>query len=302
MPDFDKNIMPAGGNHNAFGRAYLFTNENIAEYVKKFDLQGKRILSVAAGGDHAFESLLAGASFVDTFDINYAQKPIVELKNHMIKSLPYEDFMDFFFDKTHFFDQKIIEPIWNKFSYELQLYLDWYYCMGPSAARFMFVYGQSNATSYNKENISYIADKNKYNALAQRLPKQIRFTHANAYEISKKIDIRYDIILLSNILDYLDIPRIKPFDTLVHCYNRLLKPLAENNLTTQNGCIAFDYIWSSNMPGIYICAEQWDKFMHKFNHKKKDYRQSVHKLDIASPFNPDIMDSVLYMTQNQKIK
>ena len=35
MPDFNHDIVPAGGNHNAFGRAYLFANENVAEYIKR---------------------------------------------------------------------------------------------------------------------------------------------------------------------------------------------------------------------------------------------------------------------------
>ena len=133
MPDFNREITPAGDNHDAFGRAYLFTNENAGGYINQLNMHGGRILSVAAGGDHAFESLLNGARVVDLFDINYAQKVIVELKSRMIKSLPYEDFMDFFFEKKHFMDRKIIEPIYNDFSRELALYIDWFYCMGNCA-------------------------------------------------------------------------------------------------------------------------------------------------------------------------
>ena len=300
MPDFNLGAVPAGNNHCPFGRTYLFTNENIPGYISNFDMRGKRVLSVAAGGDHAFECLLNGASYVDTFDINYAQKPIVELKSRMIRSLPYEDFMDFFFDKVHFFDRKIIEPIWNDFSQELRLYIDWYYCLGSVAPHHMFVYGRSNAPSYNIDNISYVADKSKYEFLAHRLPKKINFIHTDAYDIHTKIDKQYDFILMSNIFDYLEIPRFDAHSTLVHCYNKLLKPLSEHNLAEQNGYIMFDYIWSANKSGIYVGPEKWKFFMRKFNRQKKDMGQQMQRMDISSPFGPDYVDSVLYMTQNQK--
>ena len=76
---------------------YVFTNENIAGYMPALgDITGARVLSVGASGDHAFESYLAGASHVDTFDINSNQKNIIELKTHMIRHLPYEKFTEFF--------------------------------------------------------------------------------------------------------------------------------------------------------------------------------------------------------------
>lgn len=301
MPDFNRDIVPAGGNHNAFGRAYLFANENVAEYIKSFDMRGKRVLSVAAGGDHAFESLLNGASFVDTFDINYAQKPIIELKTRMIKSLPYEDFMDFFFNEYCFFDKKIIEPIWNDFSPELSLYLDWFYCMGPSAPRSMFVYGGATASDYEIDSLSYLKDKQTYGRLAKILPNAIKFTHLGACDISAKIDAEYDFILLSNIFDYLDLPRVTTFEAFVGCYNKLLKPLSENNLSPNGGHILFNYIWNSD--GAHIAAlEQWNKFKRHIAKKNKTHGHKMHKLDIVSPFDFGAQDSVLYMTQNQKIR
>ena len=301
MPDFNHDIVPAGGNHNAFGRAYLFANENVAEYIKNFNMQGKRVLSVAAGGDHVFECLLNGASFVDTFDINYAQKPIIELKTRMIKALPYEDFMDFFFNEYCFFDKKIIEPIWNDFSPELSLYLDWYYCMGPSASRSMFVYGGAAASDYEIDSLSYLKDKQTYNRLAAVLPKKIKFTHLGAFDISAKIDTKYDYILLSNIFDYLDLPRATMFDALVGCYDKLLKPLSVNNLVSHGGHILFNYIW--NADGAHAVADdQWNKFKRHIAKKNKAHGHKMHKLDIVSPFDSDAQDCVLYMTQNQKIR
>ena len=82
-----------GQPFNWAGPVFLFTNENIADYLKKLgNVSGKDVLTVAASGDHAFESFLCGAKNVDTFDINYLQKHVMELKTKMIQKLEYPEF------------------------------------------------------------------------------------------------------------------------------------------------------------------------------------------------------------------
>ena len=77
--------------YNWHAPVFLFTNENISGYLDKMDdLSGKSVLSVAGSGDHAFECLLRDAKSVDTFDVNYLQKHVIELKSKMIKHLPYK--------------------------------------------------------------------------------------------------------------------------------------------------------------------------------------------------------------------
>ena len=64
---------------------FLFTNENIQGYLGQMNsVAGKDVLTVGASGDHAFECILAGAKKVDTFDTNFLQKHIIELKQKMI--------------------------------------------------------------------------------------------------------------------------------------------------------------------------------------------------------------------------
>ena len=132
-------------------------------------MHGKRVLSVAAGGDHAFECLLSGASFVDMFDVNYAQKVIVELKSHMIKSLPYEDFMDFFFDKENFFDQRILQPIWNDLPNSVHALLNLYYSRAERGKR-MFYYDGINPNKNHYDKIRYLRSQESYEKLQEKLP------------------------------------------------------------------------------------------------------------------------------------
>ena len=92
---------------------YLFTNENVTEYIPPLDLTGARVLTVCASGDHALMSYLSGASHVDTFDINSYQKNIYELKMHMIRNLDFGAFHDFFFSRYNFFSRDIIRPFYG---------------------------------------------------------------------------------------------------------------------------------------------------------------------------------------------
>lgn len=299
MPDFNRDIVSAGNNHNAFGHVYLFTNENVADYINRFDMRGKRILSVAAGGDHAFECLLSGASFVDMFDVNYAQKVIVELKSHMIKSLPYEDFMDFFFDKKHFFDKKIIAPLWKNFSRELSLYMDWYYCMGECAPRRMFVYGKSMNPGYDKDKISYLSCSEKYAELSNRIPRVFNFAHRNISDLAGYYNQKYDFILLSNIFDYYRCPMFGGPMVFNQFYDNVIKRLSEKNLVQKDGYIMLDYLWDTKSSIL----TDWYQFAKKFNKAKKDVGQKMGLISVVSPIVPsDRENLIMYMTQNIKTK
>ncbi len=299
MPDFNREIAFS----QACGPVYLFTNENISGSFDRFDMRGKRVLSVASGGDHVFECLLAGASLVDTFDINYAQKVIVELKSRMIKSLPYEDFMDFFFDKKHFFDKNILKPIWNDFSHELSLYMDWYYCMGDCAPRRMFMYGKSMCQGYDKNKISYLSSPEKYNTLALNMitntPQNINFVHTNLRKLAGLYNQKYDFILLSNIFDYWRQPILSGAGNFTQFYNYILKPLSEQNLISNDGHIMLHYVWNPD-DGITL---DWYVFSKEFNTKKKDVGQKMSLISVPSPIiGAGKENLVMHMTQNLKTK
>ena len=52
-----------------FSSTYMFTNENINGFIRKFSLNNKCVLTVCSSGDQAFNLILDGATKVDLFDI-----------------------------------------------------------------------------------------------------------------------------------------------------------------------------------------------------------------------------------------
>jgi S-adenosylmethionine-diacylglycerol 3-amino-3-carboxypropyl transferase len=59
------------------------------------DIQGKRVLSIASGGDNSFSLLCRGPELVAVVDKNPAQISLFELKRAAIRALEREDFLDF---------------------------------------------------------------------------------------------------------------------------------------------------------------------------------------------------------------
>lgn len=230
--------------YNWHAPVFLFTNENIAGYLKQMNsVAGKSVLTVAASGDHAFECVLNGASHIDTFDINYLQKHVMELKAKMIKHLPYYDFMRFFFSKKQFFDHNIIKPIWHTFSPGLRVFLNKYYKTQNSDT---FRYQQSQATCYTVDKISYINDEQAYKHLGHVLPNQINFKQTDLMNITDKFNTVYDTILLSNISEYLYEETPYTAGKIITFLNTTLSKIADEMLNENNGQICFHYAWRAS--------------------------------------------------------
>ena len=263
---------------------YLFTNENISGYLN--GVNPNRVLTVASSGDHAFEAYLAGARYVDTFDINSYQRYVLELKTHMIRNLPYHEFMDFFFDQKNFFNSKIIAPISDKFSIGLQHFM----AKCQYGTNNMFKYHAAISPNYDLRNLSYAASHGEYNRLAELLPEHINFHHCKLERISARFNQRYDLIMLSNIFYYM-----YPDETITErrferFYHDVLYPLARNNLT-DNGKICFQYIWGAK-PGV------WASFLDYFQSqciKSKSFEFSART--VVSALQDSNWDSVLIMSR-----
>ena len=89
-----KDYFDGDNSFDAYTKIYMHSNENLKEYVS--DLQGKRVLTVAASGDHLFSALLAGATSIDIFDVNKFTLMYVELRLYALKYLNPVDLIHFF--------------------------------------------------------------------------------------------------------------------------------------------------------------------------------------------------------------
>ena len=181
---------------------YTFTNENIKEYLKYFDLRDKDILTVVGSGDHVFNMLLSTNS-LDAFDINLYAYYFYVLKKHALATLELDEYLEFFLDKEDFYNLKIFDKIKKNWQDELEIkeffdvLLKYPYIKHTS----FFVNNKwEDREKIIKQN-EYLEEQNYYALKKSIFEKKVHFIHSNL----TKIDLHqlYDFIFISNITDYL---------------------------------------------------------------------------------------------------
>ena len=267
-----------------YGPVYLFSNEHIAKFAESF--ANRRILTVCSSGDHAFCAYLAGAKFVDTFDINLMQKSVMELKKTMIQNVSYEDFLDFFFDYKNFFNPQIIKPIKNKLSESATEFLLLYSQYGP----FVFECNYPKVHECNKDFIPYLKTPSDYYALRDKLPENISFLHTDLEFLPNICQRKYDLVYLSNIFDY-----VYRNETIRNAYQSfyffVLNRLAKNALGPDGGDIYFRYLWNADVRDVLANYCEYARYCENLD------RQQFKVKEIDSMFNdvPGKPDLILFM-------
>lgn len=228
-------------------KIYSMTTENISDFLYRYNLKDKKVLTVAGSGDQRLNSLLYGAKEVTCFDINPLTKLHMDLKDEMIKNVDLDDFLSFFGvrTKTNEIDYETLnnrtfervkdnidELTYDFFNYVINQSLytlprDIYYSLGDTYEL------------QNKMN-NYLT-KEKYLELRKILENQkINFIETDVKDIKEKIkDEKYDFILLSNISDY--VHHIYPSKEL-KMYRELIDSLKDN--LNDQGVIEVGYLYS----------------------------------------------------------
>ena len=220
-----KDYFDGDDEFNTYTKIYMQSNENLKEYVK--DLDDKRVLSVAASGDHLFSSLLNGATNIDIFDINKYALMFIELRKYALRYLDPVDILYFFtylnVESYLKFNDYLPDNIKEFFDY---IFL---YCDREEVNERFF---QDICESLN--NTPYQNTK-QLKELKDRL--ELLNSHAyncNLYSLPNFIEGKYDVIYLSNILAYeLNYDRMFNFVRMMkECY------------LNDGGELYYDYIWT----------------------------------------------------------
>ena len=201
-----------------FQRVYFQTNENIDGYLSLFDLSKKdNALCVAGSGDQVFSLISKGINNIQLFDINkLTEYMILGLKKAIILKYDYSDYFKItsilINSKTNF------NEIYN-ILYELIPYMEVkYQNFWLEIINYYKMMQKNEKTNYNliqmlsltniehivKNNSSYLNSEDDYNKLKYKLSEcVIKFKTVNALTLKDEFkDSKFDLILLSNILDY----------------------------------------------------------------------------------------------------
>ena len=205
-----------------YSKGYLWTNENIKEYInKKYISEYNSALSVTCSGDHLFNLILNNVLNIDTFDTNtLTEYNVLGLKKALIEKFKYNDFLTIceliannmltleettylIKDLLPLMDKKYRKYWQNIFEYNYQLQKNNDECLDLFAMLFI------NITEKNKfiRRNSYLIGKDNYDKFKENMMRaNINFYCTNAINILDTFpNQKYDVILLSNILDYITI-------------------------------------------------------------------------------------------------
>ncbi len=250
-----------------YSRYYYITNEPIRDI---FDIrtkyEDKNILSVLAGGDHIFEMIFRGAINIDTFDINaLLEYYTIGFKKRAIECLDYQEYLDLFnfsYDglECKFYNIKseiedyVVENMDEEYKWfwkEIKRILKEY---GYEASVFHFALDVKQK-DFNKP--SFLKNENNYKTLQNKLPStSINFWQSDIVELPIKFPA-YDLIYLSNIIDYFE----QEFAKI------LLTNIYDNNLY-KNGQIIFTDLCSYFDEEIYKSVPDAERIKKNFNNAK----------------------------------
>lgn len=233
-------------------KLYNMTTENLLEFVNKVECKDKNVLTVTGSGDQAFNVILNGAKNITCFDINPLSFCQLNLKRAAITTLSFDEFCKFFYithsinDDFSFFDKKLFDKFAGKLdndTFDVFNYIyDFYNGNTKYIARDIYFYFYYEIeTMKNMSNYLNPTDYKKLAYILNNSDINIDFIESDFKNLSNKIgDKKFDLIMLSNISDYIHLMyRESPLQGF---YNDVMK--LTDNLNTF-GTIEVGYVYSN---------------------------------------------------------
>ena len=212
-PNYERGTqyLPWPGKPLDYSHAYVVSNENLRHTTGLTRDMGRRVLTVAGSGEHPLFYTINGATQVDTFDISYCARAIMDIKTQAIRSgMPYGQYKILLKD-LHFAPSasKVsgvseILPKIPAHSAQFVRGMDGYRIFGNGL----------NPEYYASEMIS----ETEYKTLQKTLHGAFKFIWSDVATLHTQLNGEYDVINLSNIFEWSP-DLIQP--TLINLHNHV---------------------------------------------------------------------------------
>lgn len=272
-------------NFNSFSKIYSMTTENIYGFLRNYDLKDKKILTVAGSGDQRLNAYFMGAKEVTCFDINPLSLLQLKLKDSAINTINFEKFVKFFGIYSHRYsdyyqalDSRIFEEF-KQFIDDDTFYFFNYIINECQNFDFkdIYFYFENNLNLLQK--INNFLDPSNYITLRKIIEnKDIPFINSDVDNLSKELNgEKYDMILLSNISDYMyDLSK----------YREVIDNLIDN--LNMYGILQVGYIYS-----IYDKNGKYSDFKDDEKRKKYFPTSLFHSVMVDSYYGGNKKDKVI---------
>lgn len=268
--------------HEHYSPSYLFTTENIKDYVKAFDFNNSKVLTVTGSGDQALNVINHNAKSATCFDINQFANYTLALKVAAIKALNFLEFLNFFIEYNKFNYKQFIKI---KKYLENDDYAFWNTLFENYSSE--KIYKIFKADVYLKKYLqktNYYCYLKNYNLLKKQIIDcEIKTITTNIVDLEEKLDEKnkYDFILLSNISLYIN--SIFFGKNAINSFKELLLRLSEFLNEDGKFLYAYEYTYDINF-----------SVFNKYNTQKL-LIPAFNSFDI---YNNSNQDAVFYFSKN----
>jgi hypothetical protein len=215
-----------------YSSAYTITNEDLRFMTGLSDLAGARVLTMAGSGDHPIFYALAGAAHIDTFDISFCAKAIMDVKT---AAIPAFDHLEYYngliyamYGADNVFNMPRIKELncflptqTNDFMQETNGYKIFTKGLGPNAYK------------------EFLPTKDEFKLLREhRIVGPFDFIWTDVCNLHDHLESKYDVINLSNVFQY--IRSLNTTDTIMNGLGQHLTPdgiiVCHNTPPYQSNC------------------------------------------------------------------
>ncbi len=205
--DFARSCYPQGRHrvHRTATRlrpAFLFTNEHLNQTLALFNNAGRDVLTVAASGDQPLFYAAHGARHIDTFDMTFCAKVIMDIKTAALGNFKYDEYVQFLGDmaKSQYLSHDIMDVA--KIGVVMAN-------MPSDAAEFVRTMSRCNIFSAGVYSgidvLAHSPHSDMYVKMQRKIHAPFNFIWSDIADVQKYLTTRYDIINTSNIFEWLDV-------------------------------------------------------------------------------------------------
>ena len=217
-----------------YTNAYLKTTENINGYYDLMNLRGKSILTVIGASDQVFDAITRGAKKIDGFDISIYAIMFYYLKEAAIKTLDFDEYIEFFYVENKCFNYETFEKIKNHLNENSKDF--WNSIFEHKALNMKELISKliigNQLSLYPSKKVAKIKLSRMSTYLNEfdyyTLKGEMYTTEVNIYlrDVKELDDIgeKYDYIILSNIYEYQKGEDRKKFKEAIERYKEKLNP------------------------------------------------------------------------------
>lgn len=196
----------SGKRFRTYSKGFIGASENISFCLEHEKFDSDKALTILGGGDHVFNLIFRDVKEIDAIDVNKLEYFVFGLRKAMIENLTYTEFMhsNIRFDNWCLdFLEQMLEKSKRSLTEDVYEYYRKIFEFCKKSGRLENLYYMVIGDLWKSYNI-YLANEETYLDLRDKLKKvKINLYFEDARDLVKHLDKTYDLILLSNIADYL---------------------------------------------------------------------------------------------------